>query len=155
MFLVLIGSLLTTSSAFAFAPAHTQTVGPRAAHRAVVRAEAALREARHVESATRYYSKCDYSAFAGRHVEPAAVGRWVFLARSAGWQWPQIDMLMHIIARESSGSRTAKNPSSTASGLLQELSMHWAGKFDPFDAYLNLRKGWQLYCEAGWSPWAL
>ncbi len=161
LLLVLLGCLLTTSLALASTPAHTQTVGPRAAHRAVVRAEAVLREARHVESATRYYSTCDYSAFAYRHVDPAPVGRWVWLARHEGWGWPQIDMLMHLIARESSGSSGAKNPSSTATGLLQMLAFHWDGsgdygwRFNPRDPTQVLSHGWLLYLKLGWSPWAL
>jgi hypothetical protein len=68
---------------------------------------------------------------------------------------------MYIINRESGGSPKAKNPSSTASGLLQFLAFHWDGsgdygwRFSPFDARQNLKHGYLLYRKCGWSPWAV
>ena len=63
--------------------------------------------------------------------------------------------LMYVIDRESGGDPRAKNPASTASGLLQFLSGWWAGKWDPFDARQNLAHGYHAWREVGFSPWAL
>jgi hypothetical protein len=134
----------------------------RDTHSRVTRLANELREARHVEGATRYYSTHDYSDFAGRTVAPVPVGRWVWLARDVGWQWSQIDMLMHIIARESSGSPTVTNTQgSGATGLLQLMPGWYAGDyynfpdFNPKDARLNLYYGHKGYEESGWAPWQL
>jgi soluble lytic murein transglycosylase-like protein len=133
------------------------------AHKALVKAKAADKEARHVLSATRYYSNHNYDDFCGRHIEdPAKVGRWVSLARKAGWPWSAMDTLMHVIARESSGYPGVPNSEgSGAAGLLQLMPGWYNGSyydfpdFNPYDAYLNLyygRKGWE---ESGWTPWAI
>jgi hypothetical protein len=88
------------------------------------------------------------------------VGRWVWLARDTGWQWEQIDMLSHVIARESSGFPGVKNPASTATGLLQMLKAWWDGTwfgwvFDPTVARNALMYGWKAFHEKGlgWQPW--
>jgi hypothetical protein len=62
---------------------------------------------------------------------------------------------MYVIDRESGGDPCAKNPTSTASGLLQLLAFHWEGDFDPFYAPANLRYGVKLWRGAGWQPWEL
>ncbi len=127
----------------------------RAAHRAAVQAAKRDREARHVLAATRLYSSHDYSDFAGRHVEPVPVGRWVRLARRCGWAWGNIDHLMHIVARESSGYPGVVNNVIGCTGLLQI----WPGNVtEPgrlTDPEYNLRSGLKLYREAGWTPWQL
>lgn len=48
----------------------------------------------------------------------------------------------------------AKNPVSSASGLFQLLSIHWAGRFNPFDPWANTRYAYRL-SDAGtnWGPW--
>jgi hypothetical protein len=123
----------------------------RDAHARVTRLANELREARHVESATRQYS----------HSYGSDVGRWVWLARQSGWKWTQIPNLMYIINRESGGSPTAKNPVSTASGLLQFLAFHFDGtgdygwRFDPFNPRQALVFGHKLYLLNGWGPWAI
>jgi hypothetical protein len=59
-----------------------------------------------------------------------------------------------VIDRESGGDPSAANPASSASGLLQLMSVHWAGKFSPFVARPNLAYGLKLWRGSGWSPWA-
>lgn len=135
----------------------------RVAHRAVLRAERREKEARHVYKATVIYSVHNYDDFAMRHIEdPAKVGRWVRLARKAGWEWGNIDTLMHVVARESSGSASVENgEGSGATGLLQLMPGWYAGDyydfpdFDPHDPYLNLYYGHKGWLVSGWSPWAL
>jgi hypothetical protein len=152
--LTIILALLLTGVVFAAGPvpamaadgacsvrqAHAAT---HSAERALARAKARLREARHVESSTRTYGL--------RYGN--GVGRWTRLARRTGWQWAQLPTLMFVISRESGGDPCAKNPSSTASGLLQLLAFHWSGKFNPFIPSLNLKCGLRLYKESGWLPW--
>ena len=116
----------------------------RQAHRTTRHAYKTYREALRVEQGTRLYT--------GRY--GANVGRWTRLARRVGWPWGCLPNLMYIIDRESGGSPTARNPSS-ASGLLQLMSIHWAGKFDPFNPRKNLAYGLKLYRSSGWQPWAL
>jgi len=122
----------------------------RAAERALERAKAKASAARYVLSATRKYS----SAYG------SDVGRWTRLALDVGWSRGELGTLMPIVWRESRGDPDAKNPVSTASGLLQFLAMHWDGtgdygwRFDPFDARANLSYGHRLYLVMGWSPWA-
>jgi muramidase (phage lysozyme) len=62
---------------------------------------------------------------------------------------------MMIIDRESGGNPLAKNPTSTASGLLQFLSSWWSGRWDPFDAYQNLHHGYDAWRQVRFQPWAL
>ena len=115
------------------------------AKRALVRAEKRLAEAKRVLSATRSYS----GAYG------TSVGRWTRLSRRVGWPWAQFPTLMLVIDRESGGHADAKNPASSASGLLQLMSIHWAGKFDPMDPQKNLAYGLKLWRGSGWTPWAL
>jgi soluble lytic murein transglycosylase-like protein len=135
------------------------------AHHRLADAQRAYDEARHVLRATSFYSTHDYSDFAGRAVPPAQVGRWVRLARRAGWEWGQIDWLMHVVARESSGSASVGNGAGSGAAGLMQLMPGWyrgdwtiGGKtrvFDPFDPYLNLYWGHVIYSENGASPWSL
>lgn len=115
------------------------------AARDLARAEARLREARHVLSATRYYSG----------VYGNGTGRWIRLSRRVGWPWGQMPTLMMVVSRESGGDPAAKNPLSTASGLLQFLSPWFLGKWDPFDPRQNLGHGYRAWRQVGWSPWRL
>ena len=148
---VLCGALLPAAAGAAAAAHHGPTSVKQArravtcAHRAVVRAKAAEREARAVLDATRRYGT-QYGN---------GVGRWVRLARYAGWPWPQVPQLVYVIHRESGGNPCAKNPTSTASGLLQFLSGWWAGKWNPMDPYQNLRHGYLAWRQVGWQPWSL
>lgn len=114
-----------------------------AAKRAVAKANARLREARYVLSATKA-ATASYGT---------NVGRWVRLARRSGWSRGCISHLMYVIHRESRGSPKALNPSSGCAGLLQLHPCH--GVKNPFDPGVNLRAGHRLYRAAGWSPWAL
>ena len=150
--LVLGGSLLAAG-----APAAAQATEPgacsvtkahravHAAHRAYVRAASRYREAQRVLSATR----------AAASLYGAGVARWVRLARGTGWPWGQIPQLMFVIARESGGDPNAKNPTSTASGLLQFLSGWFAGRWNPFNPRVNLSHGYRAWREVGWAPWAI
>lgn len=120
-------------------------------HKQVTKLTRELSEASHVERATRLYSK-QYGS---------SVGRWVWLARDVGWSWNDIPQLMYVIDRESGGSPTAKNPTSTASGLLQFLAFHFDGTgdygwvFNPYNARQNLTYGYKLHRMLGWAPWAI
>jgi hypothetical protein len=122
-----------------------------AAHRAAVRAERRADLARYAAHQTR--------AITARYGKN--VGRWVTLALDVGWPRSTLGQLAYIIHRESGGSPGAKNPASTASGLLQMLAFHWDGSgdygwsFDPFNPRQNLAYGHRLYLKCGWSPWAL
>lgn len=124
----------------------------RATHATTTRLARELREARHVESATRQYT----------HVYGSNVGRWVWLARDVGWPWVHIPKLMYVINRESGGHPTAKNPTSTATGLLQMLKAWWDGTwfgwvFNPNSARNALYYGWKAFHDKGlgWGPWAI
>jgi len=89
------------------------------------------------------------------------VARWARLASDVGWPRSQWGQLFFVIYRESRGIPTAKNPASTASGLLQFLAQHFNGtgdygwRFDPFDPRQNLRYGLLLWQKLGWSPWGI
>ena len=63
--------------------------------------------------------------------------------------------LMLVVHRESGGDPAAENPTSTASGLLQFLADWWAGRWNQFDAAVNLAHGFRAWLEVGWAPWAL
>src|SRR5665647_1617166 len=150
--LLLGGSLLAAG-----APAAAQATEPgacsvtqahravHAAHRAYVRAASRYREAQRVLGATR--------AASDRYGH--SVGRWVRLARCVGWPWGQIPTLMLVIDRESGGDPAAKNPASTASGLLQFLSDWWSDRWNPFNPRVNLSHGYRAWREVGWRPWNL
>lgn len=68
-----------------------------------------------------------------------------------------------IIHRESRNNPRAQNPSSSAAGCTQTLSLHapryrklgYTWEHDRYDAYANLRVAHDLWLEAGWSPWSL
>lgn len=62
---------------------------------------------------------------------------------------------MLIVDRESGGDPHAANPVSSARGLLQLMSIHWAGRGDPLDPRWNLAYGLKLYRGSGWAPWAM
>ena len=145
--LITLALLLFPASALADAacPVWQAQRDVEAAKRAVSRAEHKLSEARRVLAATKTFS-ATYGT---------AVGRWTRLSRRVGWSWPSLPTLMHVIDRESGGHEDAKNPVSSASGLLQLMSIHWAGRGNPFDPHWNLSYGLKLYRGSGWSPWSL
>jgi len=116
-----------------------------AAHRAYVRAASRYREAQRVLAETR--------AASDRY--GSNTGRWVRLARCVGWPWGQMPTLMFVIDRESGGDPAAKNPASTASGLLQFLSDWWSDRWDPFQPRANLRRGYLAWREIRWQPWGM
>ena len=142
--LLLGGAALLAAPVPAGASSHG-AVTVRQAQRAYVKAERAAAEARRVWLATANFTR----------LHGAAVGRWTALSRRAGFHWGELPELMHVIARESGGNPRAKNPTSTASGLLQFLSFWWAGRWDPFDPYQNLLHGARAVHSVGWQPWAL
>lgn len=96
----------------------------------------------------------------GSYAHPNAnVERWHDDALAAGWTDSQWTRLSCIMQRESGGIPTAKNPRSSAMGLLQIMwSAHsrWIGGSSSqlYDGPTNLRLGRQLFDRAGgWSPW--
>jgi muramidase (phage lysozyme) len=132
----------TYESACSVTEAHARV---HKAARALHRAEARLAEARRILTATR-----GYSALYG-----GGVGRWTWLSRQVGWPWGCFPTLMMIISRESGGNPAAKNPTSTASGLLQFLADWWYGHWNPFNPRSNLRAGYRAWTKVRWQPWAL
>jgi peptidoglycan hydrolase-like protein with peptidoglycan-binding domain len=97
----------------------------------------------------------------GSYVHPnAKVERWHGAALAAGWPESEWQRLSCIIQRESGGDPAARNPTSSASGLLQIMwSAHsrWIGgsQSQLFDASTNLRLGRQIFLRAsGWGPWS-
>jgi hypothetical protein len=90
-----------------------------------------------------------------KHPGGSGATRWQPLALWVGWPRSCLPMLTYIIDRESGGCPTAKNPSSSASGLLQFLSSWWAGKWNPFDPLENLHHGYHAWQEVGFQPWSL
>lgn len=158
IFLILLALLaalwLVTGSALA--QANPGALYEKGAKREMVKARKAYREALRVSNATRYYSRHDYSDFAGRYVEPVKVGRWVALARKVGWKWGCIDNLCHIMARESSGFPGVTNSEgSGATGLLQILRSNVTQPDRLTEPRYNLAQGLRLFKVAGWGPWAL
>jgi soluble lytic murein transglycosylase-like protein len=83
------------------------------------------------------------------------VGRWVRLARRAGWPWAEFGTLMRIVDAESNGQPAAVNSSSGCAGLLQLHPCWYAGRwhFDPTIARLNLRYGLRVWRLSGWGAW--
>ena len=150
----LILALLLTLTALAFVPpaqAGSGACSVTAAKREMVRARAEYREAVRVYKTTRHFSQ---------RYSPKVV-RWVKLSHEVGWPWREMDILMMVIDRESGGAPKAKNPTSTASGLMQFLAFHWDGsgdygwRFDPFNPRSNLLYGHKLWKKLGWQPWAI
>jgi hypothetical protein len=90
----------------------------------------------------------------------ANVERWHAHALAAGWTEDQWKRLSCIMYRESKGLPAAKNPRTSATGLLQIMwSVHarWiGGKYEQLlDGPTNLKIGKALYDRAGgWRPWA-
>ncbi len=99
-------------------------------------------------------------AAGGSYVHPnATVEQWHDDALAAGWPESDWRRLSCIIQRESGGVARAKNPYSSALGLLQIMwSVHgsWIGGSSSqlYDGPTNLRVGRQVFTRAGgWSPW--
>jgi hypothetical protein len=72
------------------------------------------------------------------------------------------DRAIRVIACESKGVSSAKNPSSTASGLFQHLASQWRARSakagwagsDVFDPVANVAvAAWLVYEGGGWSHW--
>ena len=82
----------------------------------------------------------------------AACPQWWETAQAAGWPASAMDKLDFVMKRESGCNPHAHNASG-ASGLVQLMPMHWRGKFDPYDPFMNLHKGYELWTTSGWAPW--
>lgn len=77
---------------------------------------------------------------------------------ASAWSW-----WTGIVMRESGNNPLAQNPSSSAAGCAQLLRLHsarfnklgytWEG--DRYNALANTRVAYDLYLEAGTSPWRL
>ena len=144
--LLLAGSVLAAGSAPALAVDGAVSVSGahvkvHAAALAVARAEARLREAKHVESATRLYSG----------IYGAAVGRWVWAARRVGWQWSDIPTLMLVVHTESGGDPNAF--SGYYAGLLQFGPDWWSNRWNPYHGPTSLAHGKRAHDANGWTPW--
>jgi len=124
-----------------------------AAHRAYVRAASRYREAKRVLSKTR----------AATSTFGSSVGRWVRLARRAGYAWWEMPILMRVVDRESEGDPSVPNTGgSGALGLLQ-IMPEWAdgskgwywkqwrlhARWDRTSAWESLRHGSHM----GWGNW--
>lgn len=102
------------------------------------------------------YEQTRATATAGR-----PCSQWYDLAWEAGFspeQWRS--PLSGFMFRESRCNPSAKNPSSSASGLLQIVKGTWLSSckdlpYEPFDPALNLQCAFRLWKASGWSPWAL
>ena len=73
-----------------------------------------------------------------------------------------VDLALRVIRCESRGNPTAKNPTSSASGLFQHLGSLWDGRAakagwegaDVFDPVANVAvAAWLVYEGGGWSHW--
>lgn len=69
--------------------------------------------------------------------------------------WPDHaeDRAVRVARCESGLNPNAKNRTSSASGVMQLLAIHWRGRFDPFDARANIAYAYRLWQSSGWSPW--
>lgn len=72
----------------------------------------------------------------------------------------QVDNACRVMLCESNGNPSAKNPSSSASGLFQIMWRLWrpdyvrvTGVDTPFDPSANVRFAAWLHARSGWSPW--
>ena len=120
------------------------------AQRDLVRAKAALSEARYVERATRTYSS-QYGS---------VVGRWVWLSNDVGWPRGEWGTLFFVMDRESGGFEGIPNSAgSGALGLLQEMPDFyiWYGLpyYDRADARANLHAGLVAWRIDRWGPWGM
>ena len=122
-------------------------------HDVLAAREAALREARRAAAAARVerYRRAWIERWSDTY--GANVGRWADEALDVGWPESQMWTLGRIIRAESGGSPGARNSYSDCRGLLQLAPCHWRGRFDPFDARLNLAYGLKLWRGSGWRPW--
>lgn len=83
---------------------------------------------------------------------PGPCSEWAPMAFGVGWpvhEWPTLSRVMWC---ESRCNPAARNPSG-ASGLLQVMPMHWAGR-DPFDPAANLTMGLEVHERQGWRAWS-
>lgn len=78
------------------------------------------------------------------------VERWI---REAWAGTGQAEQAVAVARCESGLSPRAKNSHSTASGVFQLISIHWKGKFDPFNPRLNIAKARRLWGAGGWRAW--
>jgi hypothetical protein len=69
--------------------------------------------------------------------------------------WPDHaeDRAVRVARCESGLNPNAKNRTSSASGVMQLLAIHWRGRFDPFNARANIAYAYRLWQASGWSPW--
>ncbi len=81
---------------------------------------------------------------------------------SAFFRPEHVDRALRVMRCESRGNPTAKNPTSTASGLFQHLGSLWAERSaeagwsgaDVFDPVANVAvAAWLVYDGGGWSHW--
>jgi hypothetical protein len=81
---------------------------------------------------------------------------------STFFQPRHVDLALRVIRCESRGNPTAKNPTSSASGLFQHLGSLWVGRAakagwegaDVFDPVANVAvAAWLVYEGGGWSHW--
>jgi len=71
----------------------------------------------------------------------------------------QVDRALCLMSYESGGNPNAKNPRSTARGLMQVLASLWAPAFgvsyeDLYDPETNLRIASEIYRSQGWRAWS-
>lgn len=96
-----------------------------------------------------------------RHPGGSGVNRWIPLLNYCGMPSDQMWHALQVMGRESHGDPTAKNKSSTASGLFQFLADWWRNKttgkrrWDPFSPYQNILHFVRaILVPGGWSHWS-
>lgn len=96
-------------------------------------------------------------AVSGVSVEPG-VEQWRGLV-AAHFPADQVDRALCVMWHESRGDPNAKNPTSTARGLMQILASLWAPHFglaydDLYDPDTNMRVARQVWDMQGWWAWS-
>jgi soluble lytic murein transglycosylase-like protein len=139
--------------AYGEAQASSGACSAKQAHRAAVQAAKQAREAQRVYRATKVYS-----ARYGKNV-----GRWVTLARRAGYSWYEFPTLMRVIDRESGGNPAIPNScGSGALGLLQVMPEWAEGSKSDYWRQWHLSARWNRtnaretlrHCvHMAWSNW--
>jgi hypothetical protein len=62
-----------------------------------------------------------------------------------------------VVDRESGGREDAANPTSSARGLTQQMSIWWDGKwhYNPLNGPLNLYYAHKIWHLSGWAAWSV
>lgn len=72
------------------------------------------------------------------------------VAAYGGWD---VDRMLRIMACESGGSPTAKNPRSSATGLFQIMASIWHDGRDLYDPGVNVDVAHHVWTQQGYAAW--